>query len=143
MEIEVKERKSFRFDFLKKALLTILILTLVVGTFFVFAALKSESRFALRNAKNALFAIEAVGIQHRGNGTVIFTRNSMDGFAEGVKKEVETLSGSDGEIRILDYDAETNTVKKMTYREEHFLVTYNANRVKNWTLELIIKLETL
>lgn len=143
METEVRERKSFKLDFIKKALLIILILAIVVGVFFVFAALKSESRFALRNAKNALFAVEAVGIQHRGNGTVIFTRKSMNGFAEGVLEEVRKLSDCDGELRILDYDAESNQVNRMTYRDEHFLVTYDRNKSKNWKLELIIELERL
>ena len=146
METEVtveSVQNRAKFDFLKRALIIILILAVLAGLFFVFAALKSESRFALRNAKNALFAIETVGIQHRGYGSVIFTRRSMDGFAEGVLEEVKTLSGCQGELRIMDYDAETNEVIRMTYREEHFLVSYDRNQDKNWTLELIIKLETL
>ncbi len=143
METEAKEVRSANLYFLKRSLITILILAVVIGVFFVFAALKAESRFALRNAKNALFAIEAVGIEHRGNGTPIFTEYSRDGFVEGVLKEVKKLSGSDGEIRILDYDAETNTVNKMSYREKKFLVTYNRSRTKNWKLELIVEIENL
>ena len=143
METEVKEVKSAEFYFLKRSLITILILAVVIGCFFVFAALRAESRFALRNAKNALFAIEAVGIEHRGNGTPIFTEYSRDGFVDGVLKEVKKLSGCDGEIRIIAYDAETNTVEKMSYREKNFLVSYNKNKKKCWKLELIIELENL
>ena len=121
----------------------ILILTVVVGAFFSFSAVKAESRFALRNAKNALFAIEAVGIEHRGAGTPIFTEYSRDGFTEGVLSEVKKLSGCKGEIRILEYDAETNSVIKMSYREKNFLVTYNKNKKKSWKLELIIEIENL
>ncbi len=143
METENTGNRSLQFGSLKKAFIIIIVLALLAAVFFAFTALRSESRFALRNAKNALFAVETVGIQHRGSGKSIFTKHSMNGMSEGVEEEVRRLCGCKGELRIIDYVPDYNEVKKLSYRDGHFLVSYDSEQEKDWKVELIIELNFL
>ena len=143
----MKERKRWvdiTIKVLRGLLLGAALVLLAFAAFFYFRV-KSDGHLALRSAKNARFAIETVGIELYGEGRSLYTPNSPDGMAKGVKEKVQKLTGSEGEILLQGYDLNGNRVLKMRYTEGRYVVSFTMDEAGNeqWKLSYLLDLNLL
>ena len=143
----MKERKRW-VDILIKVLRGLLLgaaLVLLVFAAFFYFRVKSDGHLALRGAKNARFALETVAIEFYGEGRNVFSPNSPDGMARGVKERVQKLTGTEGEILLQDYDMKENRVVKMCYTEGRYVVKFTMDDAGNeqWKLSYLLDLDLL
>ena len=143
----MKERQRW-VDILIKILRGLLLgaaLVLLVFAAFFWFRVKSDGHLALRSAKNARFAIETVAIEFYGEGRNVFSPNSPDGMAKGVKERVQRLVGAEGEILLQEYDLSENRVVKMRYTEGSYIVSFSVDEAGNeqWKLAYLLDLDLL
>ena len=143
----MKERKRW-VDILIKILQGLVLgaaLMLLVFVAFFYFRVKSDGHLALRGAKNARYAIETVAIEFYGEGRNVFSPNSPDGMAKGVKERVQKLAGAEGEVLLQGYDLSENRVVKMRYTEGSYVVSFSIDEAGNeqWKLAYLLDLDLL
>lgn len=108
----------------KNALLVFLLILVIGVPSFWWFNVSTDARMALREAKNVNLAFQTLAIEHYGQGKSIYNPNRINGLSDGVEERLKEVTENQGDIRLIDYDKYTRTVKKFTYETDNIRVTY-------------------
>lgn len=121
----------------------VLLLLLLIG-FPVFGVfhVKTESRLALREAKNVKIRLEMLDIEAYSKGQTIYDDSSSNGLAKGVEKNICEFLELDCEIRLTSYDKKKKTVTGFIYNRDNYQVEYSYDEKKGdtWKVKYLVKI---
>lgn len=76
------------------------------------------------DAKNIQLAMRVLSIQYYGEDRSVYVPNTQYGMDKETIKEVQYLSGTEGEITLISWNVEDNVPEKFYYKTDTFLVAY-------------------
>ena len=112
----------------KKAftLVELLVGVLIIGvSVFFFFKVRTESKAALREAKNIRMALRMADIEFYAQEKCVFNPNNYDGLEEGAKAKVEQIVQPEGTYRITSYNMRNHEITGMTYRVGNYNVIFS------------------
>ena len=99
---------------------------LIIGvSVFFFFKVRTESKAALREAKNIRMALRMADIEFYAQEKSVFNPNNYDGLEEGAKAKVEQIVQPEGTYRITSYSTKYHEITGMTYRVGNYNVIFS------------------
>ena len=106
-------------------IILIIVGVIIIGlSVFFFFKIRTESKAALREAKNIRMALWVADIEMYAQEKSVFDPNNYDGIADGVKAKVEQITQPDGAYAITSYNTRSHEITGMTYRTGHYNVVF-------------------
>lgn len=100
----------------------------IVGLLGVAYIQKADSRLVLQRGKAILLAMEVISAECYGENRAFTDSEGDFGFADGIQQKIQDLSGCDGEIYLLGWDAKDRKILKFCYIEGDYVATYELNK---------------
>jgi hypothetical protein len=139
-EEKFKQETSRRKARIFKRVILIALILLVVGVpAFLAFRLKSEGRFALREAKNVKIAFEMISVEYYGMGLSIYDSESASGLTDGVKTRLEEVVDDDFDVTVTAYNQTTRAVTAFEYTDKNYTVRYVYDDQKGDTWKVYYK----
>ena len=91
---------------------------------FCFYEYHSKAKSSLMDAKIIQLAMRVLSIQYYGEDRSVYVPNTQSGMDKETIKEVQYLSGTEGEITLISWNVEDNVPEKFYYKTDTFLVAY-------------------
>ena len=106
-------------------IILIIVGVIIIGlSVFFFFKIRTESKAALREAKNIRMALRVADIEMYAQESSVFDPNNYDGIADGVKKKVEQITQPEGAYAITSYNTRAHEITGLTYRTGHYNVIF-------------------
>lgn len=120
-------------------LLVVLVISIPVFLYFKFT---TESRMALREAKNVKLALNMLDIEYYAKGKTVYNPNNINGLTDGVMQEVSDVLEHDCSLAITSYDKKERKVLGFVYNYEHYQVVYRFDKDKGdtWKVSYILNI---
>lgn len=103
----------------------VIAITGFVGNYYI---QRADSRVALQQGKAVLLAMEVISAECYGENRAFTDSEGDFGFADGIQQKIQDLSGCDGEIYLLGWDAKDRKILKFCYIEGDYVATYELNK---------------
>lgn len=87
----------------------------------------TRSRLVLDEAKNIQLAMRLLSIQYYGQDRNIYQPGEPYGMTEDTIKEIQQLSGAEGEITLVYWNSSKGLPGKFFYKTDSFLAVYEYN----------------
>lgn len=103
----------------------VIVVTGFIGNYYV---QRADSRVVIQQGKAVLLAMEVVSAECYGENRAFTDSEGDFGFADGIQQKIQDLSGCDGEIYLLGWDAKDRKILKFCYIEGDYVATYELNK---------------
>lgn len=87
----------------------------------------TRSRLVLDEAKNIQLAMRLLSIQYYGQDRNIYQPGEPYGMTEDTIKEIQQLSGAEGQITLVYWNSSKGLPGKFFYKTDSFLAVYEYN----------------
>lgn len=102
----------------------LLIVLLVSVPVFLYFKVTTESRLALREAKNVKLTFNMLDIDYYAQNKCIYSANKPNGLSDGVQEEIEKNLEHECTVAITSYDSKLRKVLGFVYTSDHCQVVY-------------------
>ena len=97
---------------------------IVLFCVFFYFKTRSESKAALREAKNIRMALRVLDIELYAQEKCVYDPNELDGLTESVENNVKSLCDPEGVFAVTSYSYKNHEITGMTYRTGHYYVVF-------------------
>ena len=121
------ETLSYRLKFkraFKIALIILLICIVVLAPAFWIWDNSIQKRQILREAKNVVLGLNFLGTEYYGLGKSVADKGRLNGLSAEAEKEIRNVSGAEGEMNLISWNAKEGCVTRLNYQKGKFLAEY-------------------
>lgn len=127
----------------RRVIITVIVLLailLISFPIFMYFKVTTESRLALREAKNVKLTLNMLDVQYYAKDKSVYTANRPNGLTDGVYEAVCENLEHDCDLAITAYDRSSRTVLGFVYTYGHHQVVYryDAEKGDTWKVSYII-----
>lgn len=140
-----REKEERAFSILRTLIAVLVVLALATATLFVFNYYRElgDARLVLYEAKSARLAAWSVSNECIGTNRKFSDVTTESGFTDAVAENVQELSQTEGEIRLLQTDKNGYDILAMTYEKNGYLAEFSkSGEEETWQVSRVTAMIT-
>lgn len=133
---------AIEFRRIRNIFLIIFFILVICAVAFISFKINTETKTALREAKNVKLAFDMLTVEYYGRGKYIYDPTKPGGMAQSVYERICEISDTTPYIRITGYDIKKREVTEFVYENNGYRVMYyeDGDVGERWSIDKIVHL---